>query len=86
MPALAIEPNTSELLTPTADTLVASSGDHTRLAHVVAVLPQRERIVLELFYVEQLTVIEVAAVLDLEIRDVLLHHAGAMALIREAIA
>lgn len=83
MPVLAIKPITSEVPT---DTLVLPAADRTRLTKAIELLPQRERLVLGLFYFEELTVLEVAAVLDLEIREVLLHHAGAMILLRESLA
>ena len=83
MPALAIKSNTS--LVP-KNMLVLPAADRTRLTSAIELLPQRERLVLALFYVEELTVLEAAAVLDLGIRDVLLYHAGAMTLLRESLA
>lgn len=61
---------------------MGSQPDRARLMQAIDLLPRRERLILELFYVENLTTAEVAAVLDLEIRDVLLHHAAAMTLLR----
>lgn len=83
MPALVIAQQTSEDLASTPDIRALSQADPTRLADALALLPERERLILALFYTEDLTVLEVAAVLDIEIREVLLYHAGAIVLLRD---
>lgn len=86
MAALVIEFNTSASLTETLNTLVVSTADRTRLARAIELLLHRERLVLALFYVEELSVIKVASVLDMEIRHVLLCRAGTMTLLRDSLA
>lgn len=84
MPALAPNARITRTFTDLPNSFSVSRTDRARLEQVIDQLPSRERLLLWLVYIEDLTVLEVAAVLDLEIRDVLLSHAEAMTLLREA--
>lgn len=82
MPVLTTQPRHSAPPSLVPDSSINSQADGARSMQAIDLVPRRERLVLELFYVEDLTTTEVAAVLDMEIRDVLLSHAAAMTLLR----
>lgn len=68
--------------TPDAFAQLAALDDHARLAEAVAVLPERLQLVLQLFFVEELNLTEIAAVLEVSVPRVHQLRAQALAKLR----
>lgn len=72
--------------TPDAFAQLAALDDHARLAEAVAALPERLQLLLQLFFVEELNLTEIAAVLDVSVPRVHQLRAQALDKLRVALA
>ena len=72
--------------TPDAFTQLAELDDHARLAEAMVTVPERLQLVLQLFFVEELNLTEIAAVLDVSVPRVHQLRAQALDKLREMLA
>lgn len=68
---------------PGAEGLLLQQEDHETLAHAIAGLPERHRLVIQLYFVEELNLAEIAAVLSVSVPRVHQLKAAALEKIRE---
>lgn len=71
---------------PDAFTQLAALDDHARLSDAVAELPERLQLLLQLFFVEELNLTEIAAVLEVSVPRVHQLRAQALGKLRDTLA